>query len=51
MGKYNETVKLCRGWRERTEADIYRRLCNFRMLFAYNSCRIENEADTMSETR
>jgi hypothetical protein len=51
MKKYDDAVKLWRRWRVTTEADIDRRLDNFRILFAYNSGKIENEAITYSDTR
>jgi Fic family protein len=51
MGKYESVVKLWRGYGVQTEADIDRRLYNFRILFAYNSGKIENEAVTYSDTR
>jgi Fic family protein len=49
--KYDDIVKLWRSWRVTTEADTDRRLENFRILFAYNSGKIENEAITYSDTR
>ena len=51
MGKYENSVKLWQGWRVATEADIDRRLDNFRVLFAYNSSKIENGAITYNDTR
>ena len=51
MDKYEEAVKLWRNWDVKTEADIDRRLENFRILFAYNSGKIENEAVTYNDTR
>jgi len=51
MYKYDEAVKLWRSWNIKTEADIGRRLENFRILFAYNSGKIENEAVTYNDTR
>jgi Fic family protein len=48
---YDDIVKLWQGWRVRTEADIDRRLENFRILFAYNSGKIENDAVTYHDTR
>ena len=51
MGKYEDAVKLWQDWRVKTEADIDLRLDNFRILFAYNSGKIENEATTYNDTR
>ncbi|MDR3295030.1 MAG: Fic family protein [Clostridiales Family XIII bacterium] len=51
MGKYEDAVKLWRRYRVETEADIDLRLDNFRILFAYNSGKIENEDVTFSDTR
>lgn len=51
MNNYEDAIKLWRRWRVTTEADIDRRLENFRVLFAYNSGKIENEAITYADTR
>lgn len=51
MSIYTDAVKLWQDWRVTTTADIDRRLDNFRILFAYNSSKIENEAVTMHDTR
>ena len=51
MNKYEAVVELWQGWRVESEADIDRRLENFRILFAYNSGKIENDAITYSDTR
>ena len=51
MSKYIEIVKLWQSWRVETVADIDRRLENFRILFAYNSGKIENSLITYSDTR
>jgi len=51
MGRYEVAIKLWRGWRVNSEAEIDRRLENFRILFAYNSGKIENDAVTYSDTR
>ena len=48
---YDDAVKLWQRWRVRTEADIDQRLDNFRILFAYNSGKIENDAITYNDTR
>jgi Fic family protein len=49
--QYEEIIKLWRSYHVATEADIDRRLQNFRVLFAYNSSKIENDAITYSDTR
>jgi len=51
VDKYESAVKLWQSWNVKTEADIDRRLDNFRILFAYNSGKIENEAITYNDTR
>ena len=51
MSKYDDAVKLWRNWRVNTEAEIDRYLENFRILFAYNSAKIENIAITYNDTR
>jgi len=51
MSKYDAAVKLWRKWRVATTADIDLRLENFRILFAYNSGKIENDAITYNDTR
>jgi len=51
MSLYNAAVKLWQGWRVKTEADIDCRLESFRILFAYNSGKIENDAITYNDTR
>jgi len=51
MGKYNDAVKLWQSWRVKTGTDIDLRLENFRILFAYNSGKIENDAITYNDTR
>ena len=48
---YDEAVTMWRNWGVKTEADIDCRLENFRILFAYNSGRIENDAITYADTR
>ena len=42
---------MWRGWRVMSVPDIDTRLHNFRILFAYNSGKIENEAVTYHDTR
>ena len=51
MCRYEGMVKLWQSWNVITEADIDRCLENFRILFAYNSGKIENGAVTYSDTR
>jgi Fic family protein len=51
MGRYEKTLKLWQSYKVRTEADIDLRLHNFRVLFAYNSGKIENDAITYHDTR
>jgi len=51
MDKYGEIVNMWRLWRVETVPDIDERLHNFRILFAYNSGKIENEAVTYHDTR
>ena len=51
MSIYENAVKLWQNWRVETIADIDLRLENFRILFAYNSGKIENDAVTYSDTR
>ena len=51
MSRYEDAVKLLQSYKVRTEADVDRQLDNFRILFAYNSGKIENEAITYSDTR
>lgn len=46
--------KICEAWKKKpfgTEEDIDISLNNFRILFAYNSNRIENKETTMHDTR
>jgi Fic family protein len=51
MRKYEDAVKLWKHWHVMTETDIDRRLDSFRILFAYNSGKIENAAVTYNDTR
>jgi len=51
MDKYEEIVNMWRLWRVETVSDIDERLHNFKILFAYNSGKIENEAVTYHDTR
>lgn len=51
MNKYERAVNLWRKYGVKTESDIDLRLDNFRILFAYNSGKIENDAITYDDTR
>jgi Fic family protein len=51
LSNYKKALQLWRGWNVRTEADIDLRLDNFRVLFAYHSGKIENDAITLHDTR
>ena len=51
MNNYDTILRLWQSWNVRTETDIDRRLDNFRILFAYHSGKIENEAITWHDTR
>ncbi|MCM1579157.1 MAG: Fic family protein [Ruminococcus sp.] len=51
MELYEKALKLWRGYDVKTAADIDTRLENFRMLFAYNSGKIENESVNWHDTR
>jgi len=51
MDNYIDAVKLWQSWHVKTAAAIDRRLNNFRILFAYNSGKIENDAITYNDTR
>ncbi|MDR0883812.1 MAG: Fic family protein [Oscillospiraceae bacterium] len=51
MDTYAQTLALWRGYRIQTAGDIDLRLDNFRVLFAYNSGKIENDAIRYHDTR
>ena len=51
MGVYEDIVRMWRGWRVASASDIDLRLHSFRVLFAYNSGRIENVGITYHDTR
>jgi len=51
MSKYYDILKMWNEFNVKTEVDIDLRLENFRILFAYNTCKIENDAITYSDTR
>jgi Fic family protein len=50
MSKYSDIVKLWQSFDVKTEADLEERLDNFKVLFAYNSNKIENESTTYEDT-
>ena len=49
--EYAKILQLWRSYRVKTEADIDLRLHNFRILFAFNSGKIENQRITYQQTR
>ena len=51
MDQYIEAVKLWKKYDVKTESDIDLRLDSFRVLFAYNSGKIENQEITYHDTR
>ena len=51
MDKYESILKLWQKWNVKTSTDIDLRLDSFRVLFAYNSGKIENDAITYNDTR
>jgi Fic family protein len=51
MDKYEEIVNMWQLWRVESASDIDECLHNFKILFAYNSGKIENEAVTYHDTR
>lgn len=51
MSKLESIIKMWQKWNVKTSADIDLRLDSFRILFAYNSGKIENEAVTYNDTR
>jgi len=51
LNKYEQALALWQRWDVRTETDLDLRLDNFRVLFAYHSGKIENEAVTWHDTR
>ena len=51
MGTYEGIVELWKKWNVSTPADIDLRLDSFRILFAYNSGKIENDEITYNDTR
>lgn len=51
MDQYARIIRMWQGFNVQSEADIHLRLHNFRILFAYNSGKIENERVTYHDTR
>jgi Fic family protein len=51
MIEYRDIVDMWQGWRVESAGDIDHRLENFRILFAYNSGKIENPEITYGDTR
>lgn len=51
MEKYKRVVELWRSYRVSSADDIDKYLDSFRILFAYNSGKIENEEITYHDTR
>ena len=51
MGTYESIVEIWKKWNVSTTADIDLRLDSFRILFAYNSGKIENDEITYNDTR
>ena len=51
MSRYDDAVRKWQEWEVRTTADLDLRLNSFRILFAYNSGKIENEEINYHDTR
>ena len=51
ISKYDAIIEMWREWHVASVSDIDIRLHNFRLLFAYNSGKIENEEITYHDTR
>ena len=51
MSRYDAVVKMWQDWNIRTVDDLALRLNNFRILFAYNSGKIENAEINYHDTR
>lgn len=51
MTEYNSIVKMWQGWQVRSVSDLALRLDSFRILFAYNSGKIENAEIEYHDTR
>ncbi|MDR1013681.1 MAG: Fic family protein [Coriobacteriales bacterium] len=50
MSSYRETVRYWQGLDIKTEADLEAHLSSFKVLFAYNSNKIENSSTTYEDT-
>ena len=50
MTAYDKTVEMWKGFKVVTEADLAQHLDSFRILFAYNSNKIENDNTTYEDT-
>ena len=51
MSRYDAVVKMWQDWNVRSVDDLSLRLDNFRILFAYNSGKIENAEINYHDTR
>ena len=51
MELYQQILQTWQGWQVRTTSDLDKYLDSFRVLFAYHSGKIENEAVTYNDTR
>ena len=51
MSQYDTVVKMWQDWNIRSVDDLSLRLDNFRILFAYNSGKIENAEINYHDTR
>lgn len=51
MSRYGAVVKMWQDWNVRTVDDLALRLDSFRILFAYNSGKIENAEINYHDTR
>jgi Fic family protein len=50
MDEYQKTVRMWQSFKIKTEADLAVHLDSFRILFAYNSNKIENDNTTYDDT-
>jgi len=51
MNRYNDIVRMWRSWRVTSAWEIDARLKSFKILFAYNSCKIKNNKITYQDTQ
>lgn len=51
MNQYDAVVKMWQDWKIQSVSDLSLRLDNFRILFAYNSGKIENAEINYHDTR